>query len=58
MIVFKVINYVFLIVISEVVNRVPYIVHLLVLNPGRAVKKITLEVERVNKVIGYGVNLI
>ena len=44
-------------VVSEVVNRVPHVVYLLVLNPGRAIKKITLGVERVNKVIGYGVNL-
>ena len=44
-------------VVFKVVNCVPYIVYLLVLNPGRAIKKITLGVERVNKVIGYSVNL-
>ena len=35
------VNCVFLIVVSKVVNHVPHIVHLLVLNPGRAIKKIT-----------------
>ena len=45
-------------VVSEVVNRVLYIVYLLVLNPKCAIEKITLGVERVNKVIDYSVNLI
>ena len=44
-------------VVSEVVNHVPHIIHLLVLNPGRAIKKITSEVKRVNKVIGCSINL-
>ena len=44
-------------VVFEVVNHVPHIVYLLVLNPGRAIEKITLGVEKVNKVIGYSVNL-
>jgi hypothetical protein len=41
MIVFEVVNRVFLIIVSEVVNRVPHVVHLLVLNPGRAIEKIS-----------------
>ena len=45
-------------VIFKVVNCIPYIVYLLVLNPGRTIKKITSGVERVNKVINYSVNLI
>ena len=45
-------------VVSKVVNRVPYIVYLLMLNPRRAIKKITLGVKRVNKIISCSVNLI
>ena len=45
-------------VVSEVVNHVPHVVYLLVLNPGRAIKKITSGVERVNEIISYSVNLI
>ena len=45
-------------VVSEVVNHVLYVVYLLVLNPGRVIEKITLEVERVNKIVNYSVNLI
>ena len=52
------INYVFLIVVFKVVNYVLYIVYFLVLNPGHIIKKITLGVERVNKIINYSVNLI
>ena len=44
-------------VVSEVVNCVLYVVYLLVLNLKHTIKKITLGVERVNKVINYGVNL-
>src|SRR6266576_1537287 len=45
-IVFKVVNYIFLIVISKVANRIPHIVYLLVLNPRRAIKKISLKTRK------------
>ena len=48
MIILKVVNYVFLIVVSKVVNCMPYIVYLLVLNPGHIIKKISLKV-RISK---------
>ena len=44
-------------VVSKVVNYILYIVYLLVLNPKCAIGKITLGVERVNKVISYSINL-
>ena len=46
MIVFEVVNRVFLMVVSEMVNCVPHVVYLLVLNPGRAIKKISLKARK------------
>jgi hypothetical protein len=41
-----VVNYIFLIVISKIVNRMLYIVYLLVLNPRRTIKKISLKARK------------
>jgi hypothetical protein len=45
-IIFEVVNRVFLIVVSKIVNCVPYVVYLLVLNPRRAIKKISLKARK------------
>ena len=45
-IVFEVVNCVFLIVVSKIVKRVLYVVYLLVLNPRRAIKKISLKARK------------
>ena len=45
-IIFKVVNYVFLMVISKVVNYILHIVYLLVLNPRRIIKKISLKARK------------